>query len=573
MKKNIRLYILVACIGFANIMYAQAWQLAGNNLTGTEKLGSKNAFDLNLITKNIKRMTIKADGKIGFGTTDPVTRFNFYGLTRIDDSLGTSLLPLLILNGRSNNATIELRTNDTLKTIFGYDQSTNRFNVNVTSPYISSLSVHRGTGDVLIGNSVLPSSKINVFGNFLGFNAANAIGASHIVFKDPNTIGYGGMYIDMAAGSGRKPFYGYALSGSAKMWTYYDEATSQWRVFNGADRMVITNPRGYVGIGTTAPVAKLHVDGGFDAGLGGGGFIVAGPLAGKNIDIDDDEIMARNNGAVSTLFLNNEGGLIHTGGDLDVGGFNVSFGSIETLSDAGPNTISSNSNFVPTITNMFTLGVSSLRWNAAWLSGGVITGSDARIKKNIRDLNYGLNEIMQLRSVKYNLKEGIDQNDKFGVIAQEIQKVIPEVVVDYDIVTNEKTRQATKVPSAILGVRYTDLIPVLIKAIQELKQEIDQLKQTQVNPGSNNNAIVLSNAMLEQNAPNPVRNTTVIHYNVSGNAQLVVTDQNGKTIKQLQVNGSSSITVDCTALSAGTYTYILLSEGKIIDSKKMMVIK
>src|SRR6266536_3482661 len=531
MKKNIRLYILVACIGFANIMYAQAWQLAGNNLTCTEKLGSKNAFDLNLITKNIKRMTIKADGKIGFGTTDPVTRFNFYGLTRIDDSLGTSLLPLLILNGRSNNATIELRTNDTLKTIFGYDQSTNRFNVNVTSPYISSLSVHRGTGDVLIGNSVLPSSKINVFGNFLGFNAANAIGASHIVFKDPNTIGYGGMYIDMAAGSGRKPFYGYALSGSAKMWTYFDE------------------------------------------GLGGGGFIVAGPLAGKNIAIDDDEIMARNNGAVSTLFLNNEGGLIHTGGDLDVGGSDVSFGSVETLSDAGPNTISSNSNFVPTITNKFTLGVSSLRWNAAWLSGGVITGSDARIKKNIRDLNYGLNEIMQLRSVKYNLKEGIDQNDKFGVIAQEIQKVIPEVVVDYDIVTNEKTRQATKVPSAILGVRYTDLIPVLIKAIQEIKQEIDQLKQTQVNPGSNNNAIVLSNAMLEQNAPNPVRNTTVIHYNVSGNAQLVVTDQNGKTIKQLQVNGSSSITVDCTALSAGTYTYILLSEGKIIDSKKMIVLK
>ncbi len=83
----------------------------------------------------------------------------------------------------------------------------------------------------------------------------------------------------------------------------------------------------------------------------------------------------------------------------------------------------------------------------------------------------------------------------------------------------------------------------------------------------------LSNAMLEQNAPNPVRNTTVIHYNVNGNAELVVTDQNGKAIKQLLVNGNGSVTVDCTSLSAGTYTYTLLSEGKIIDSKKMMVIK
>ena len=110
-------------------------------------------------------MTIKSDGKIGFGTTNPVTRFNFYGLTRIDDSVGTSLLHLLILNGRSNNATIELRTNDTLKTIFGYDQSGNSFNVNVTSPYISSIAVNRGTGDVLIGNPSLPASKINVFGD------------------------------------------------------------------------------------------------------------------------------------------------------------------------------------------------------------------------------------------------------------------------------------------------------------------------------------------------------------------------------------------------------------------------
>jgi hypothetical protein len=54
-----------------------------------------------MISNNAIRMAIKADGKIGFGTTKPLARYNFYGLTRIDDSLGSSLLPLLILNGRS----------------------------------------------------------------------------------------------------------------------------------------------------------------------------------------------------------------------------------------------------------------------------------------------------------------------------------------------------------------------------------------------------------------------------------------------------------------------------------------
>jgi hypothetical protein len=84
MKKNLRPYLFIACVSIVNITHAQTggWKLAGNNLVGTEKLGSKNNFDVNLISNNATRMTIKADGKIGFGTTNPVTRFNFYGLTR-----------------------------------------------------------------------------------------------------------------------------------------------------------------------------------------------------------------------------------------------------------------------------------------------------------------------------------------------------------------------------------------------------------------------------------------------------------------------------------------------------------
>jgi len=65
---------------------------------------------------------------------------------------------------------------------------------------------------------------------------------------------------------------------------------------------------GKVGIGTTDPKFKLQIEGGTDAELSGGGFIVVGSETGLNIAIDNNEIMARNNGAKSTLHFQANGG-------------------------------------------------------------------------------------------------------------------------------------------------------------------------------------------------------------------------------------------------------------------------
>jgi len=63
-----------------------------------------------------------------------------------------------------------------------------------------------------------------------------------------------------------------------------------------------------IGIGTPFPDVRLHVAGGSDAEPSGGGFIQAGDTAGPNVVLDDNEIMARDNGAASTLHLNTDGG-------------------------------------------------------------------------------------------------------------------------------------------------------------------------------------------------------------------------------------------------------------------------
>jgi hypothetical protein len=67
---------------------------------------------------------------------------------------------------------------------------------------------------------------------------------------------------------------------------------------------------GNVGIGTTAPDVRLHIADGTDVTSVSGGFLQMGATNAVNVALDDNEIMARNNGVVSTLALNAQGGRV-----------------------------------------------------------------------------------------------------------------------------------------------------------------------------------------------------------------------------------------------------------------------
>jgi hypothetical protein len=94
--------------------------------------------------------------------------------------------------------------------------------------------------------------------------------------------------------------------------------------------------------------------------------------------------------------------------------------------------------------------------------------SDQSLKENIRDLETGLSEVMALRPRRFDWKEETQLPDKnvAGFIAQEVEQVLPELVYDYQY-SADTTKKSLK-----MG----DILPTLVKAIQELKADLDATK-------------------------------------------------------------------------------------------------
>lgn len=218
---------------------------------------------------------------------------------------------------------------------------------------------------------------------------------------------------------------------------------------------------GKVGIGNSDPAVKLHISGGSDASYSStSGFLVLGSTSGTNIVYDENEILARSNGAPSTLHLQISGGdvsMCEGGGDTGIGVPNP----LHKLHVAG------NGFFTGTVT----------------ASCGVLSCSDMRYKKNIAPVTNALQSILGLQGIYYDWNEDtfkeftFDNRRQIGLSAQELETVYPEMV--YTNAEGYKT------------VDYSRLGPILIEAIKEqqsiitsqeerlaaLEKEIQLLKQ------------------------------------------------------------------------------------------------
>jgi len=93
-------------------------------------------------------------------------------------------------------------------------------------------------------------------------------------------------------------------------------------------------------------------------------------------------------------------------------------------------------------------------------------GSDRRLKENIKPINNSIEKIKQIGGYEYDWipMEGIHENEghDVGVIAQEIEKILPEIV--------------TRRENGYLAVKYERIVALLIECVKDQQNQIDELK-------------------------------------------------------------------------------------------------
>jgi hypothetical protein len=230
--------------------------------------------------------------------------------------------------------------------------------------------------------------------------------------------------------------------------------------------------------------------------------------------------------------------------------------------------------------------------------------SDSTLKTNIQPITTAaLQKVMAFRAVSY---EWITKKDtamygtQYGFTSQQIATVVPDLV---------KTDSL-----GLKSLNYNGMIAFLTKAMQEQQQTIDSLRASNNHRDSLLNALAaavasccsntsrtqqtgfnttttgspdqataiqsttLSDAnivVLNQNQPNPFAEQTTITYNIpqtANAASLLFYDVNGKQIQNVTITtrGKGALNVYANDLTNGVYSYTLIVDGQIIDTKKMV---
>lgn len=147
---------------------------------------------------------------------------------------------------------------------------------------------------------------------------------------------------------------------------------------------------------------------------------------------------------------------IHTNDNGSNGGLRINIGSGGgTQSDYNFSDFA----FYPEVSMVKDLGRNGNYWRNLFYTNAY-TPSDRRLKTAINPLSYNLETLMKLATYEYVYTFDTEQKKHFGFMAQQLEEVIPELV---HRATNEE---------GSLSINYTELIPILIKALQEQQQHI-----------------------------------------------------------------------------------------------------
>ena len=238
--------------------------------------------------------------------------------------------------------------------------------------------------------------------------------------------------------------------------------------------------------------------------------------------------------------------------------------------------------------------------NGIMTATSMVSPADMRLNENVVSLNERgemntLNNLLAMNVIEYNIKsrlsdempDSVKQDETgelkeayeylkkedmemssrrhFGIDAEELQKVYPDLVFEGQ--------------DGYLAVNYVELVPVLIRAIQELKAELETIKGNDTERRAPSvtgiSTAKATDNVLYQNTPNPFNEQTTIRFSLADDARdasICIFDMTGKMLKNLPVSSSmESVSINGYELGEGMFLYSLIVKGQEMDTKKMVI--
>jgi len=377
-------------------------------------------------TTSLLALAVTNANNVGIGTASPGNKLEVRGDIAVAIS---DTQDIIKLSDAGNDGSIEIYTGEAtpvLRTkIVSYGDtyfnaaSTGRVGIGTSSPD-SKLQVEYTT----TSNG---SAAIAEFGT--SGSGAIAGSAHQVIVGGPSVSDYTGIQIfsDTTTGKGVLSFAdGRGANDNWRGVIQYDHSSNDMEFWTNATEKMKIDSAGHVGINETNPSTELHLGTCPDA---------------RAITFDQS---GRFNG-IGNYFSSN-----------------ATDSRIDFFLSSGATDGTTNQEFA-----MYSSG--NFHADADVIAYSTSVGSDIKLKKNVKDISYGLNDVLKMRAVEFDWKEKRQGKHDIGFIAQEIEKIIPEVVQEVNTLKTDGDTHKV--------VDYAKLTSVLIKAIQEQQQQINELKE------------------------------------------------------------------------------------------------
>jgi hypothetical protein len=434
------------------------------------------------------KMILKTSGNVGIGTTSPITKLSLggYNGARLSYIISTSY------NFDANGITVPSSNSGNANIGGGIDLTNNTYSVGAFSPIISfsSLSSNSAYNNAYAGIwGVLGGQATDanwVKGDLVFGTAISAGIVERMRILSNGQVGIGssspGVKLDVngegrfvSNGSSRVLYLLQDATNSGNIIQFQDQTgTNVWEVVGRNNQFYIYNAslgmafyinpsNNRIGIGNTSPGYTLDVTGNINANsnlyVGNTGINPSITFTGASVGGFTNGYVSWNNGVTVTAGMC----ISSPGANIELNtGYNE---RVVFASGAGFYVFTNNGS--GTYTNRL-----NLDRNGNLIVSGDVTAygspSDISLKTNIKPLEGALEKVMRLQGVSFTWKEDTEMSkmtnlkDDIGFIAQEVQEVIPEMVRKND--------------NGLLSLRDKGITALLVEAIKEQQQQIDELK-------------------------------------------------------------------------------------------------